>query len=316
MIEMLSPAYNWKFNSFLLPTFLTNSWQQDYALNVVNLGWLESGWLIDINNTQQPQPIWPLEIIKDIPPTSTQYGQPGQACWFNNDQLVYATWGATNPTNSGGGASNFPNPQPSSKIATMLGVPSGPANPLTQVKDAFGNLWVVTSYGTTGSSNPFSSNLNPVFPTPSAPTTVATTATDGSVVWTAVNPKGQGIRVNPLPPQTGTVFQVNLKGQWRPFAFSNGPFTLMSQTIEPIPDDFSKYFKDGFIAMAYQHATEAAVRGKANMMQEKWAGAMQAAKVQGDRERDNQGFYPANPMLDQPGLVYPGPAWPYQFPWA
>jgi hypothetical protein len=319
MIEMLSPAYNWKYNSFLLPLFATNSWQQDYALNVVNLGWLESGWLIDINNAAQPQPVWPLEVVKDLPPTSTQYGQPGQVCWFNNDQLVYATWGAPNPgAGTPSGTSNFPNPQPNSPISTLYGVPAGPANPLLQVKDAFGNLWVVTTFGITGATNPFATNQNPqnLYPTPANPTQSAQTVLDGSVVWTAVNPKGQGVRCNPLPPQTGTVFQFNLKGQWRPFAFSNGPFSALSQTIEPIPDDFSKYFKDGFIAKAYRHATEKAIRGKAQDMEAFWMKSMMDAKVQGDRERDNMGFYPATPILDQPGLVYPGPAWPFQFPWA
>ena len=316
MIEMLSPAYNWKFNSFLLPLFATNSWQQDYATNVVNLGWLESGWLIDINNQAQPQPIWPLEVVKELPPTSTQYGQPGQVCWYNNDQLVYGTWGAANPTNSNALGSNFPNPQPLSPISTLYGVPAGPANPLLQVRDAYNNLWVVTTFGITGATNPFATNLNPVFPTPALPNQVATTVTDGSVVWTAVNPKGQGIRCNPLPPQTGTVFQFNLKGQYRPFAFSNGPFNAMSQTIEPIPDDFAKYFRDGFVAMAYMHADQKVSRAKAESMIANWLRAMATAKVQGDRERDNQGFYPATPILDQPGLVYPGPAWPFQFPWA
>jgi len=56
-----------------------------------------------------------------------------------------------------------------------------------------------------------------------------------------------GIRVWPLPPQTGVVYQINLIGQYRPFAFSNGPFTSFAQTIEPIPDDFAKYFRDGLL---------------------------------------------------------------------
>src|ERR1700739_26614 len=56
MTEMVAQVFNWKWNRFLLPVFYTNSWQQDYALNVVNLGWLEHGFLLDINNTAYPQP--------------------------------------------------------------------------------------------------------------------------------------------------------------------------------------------------------------------------------------------------------------------
>src|SRR5437879_6809557 len=57
MIELISQVFNWKFNRFLLPVFYTNSFQQDYALNVVNLGWLEHGFILDVNNTAYPQPI-------------------------------------------------------------------------------------------------------------------------------------------------------------------------------------------------------------------------------------------------------------------
>jgi len=38
-----------------------------------------------------------------------------------------------------------------------------PANPITCITDAFGNFWVLTTYGTCGSTNPFLTNLNPVF---------------------------------------------------------------------------------------------------------------------------------------------------------
>ena len=315
MIEIISQVFNWKWNRFALPVFYTNSFQQDYALpGVVNLGWLEDGFLQDINNTSYPQPIWPLEVVKFVPRTSTQYGMPGQVCWLPNDQLFYATWGAVN-IGAGQAGSVGPNPQPLQKISTPVGVATSPNNPLLQVQDAFGNLWVVTTFGTTGASNPFASNLNPVFPTPGNLTQVATTATDGSVVWTAVNPKGMGVRCNPLPPQTGVVYQFNIFAQWRPFAFSNGPFTQLNQLIEPVPDDFAKRYRDGFVVMAYAHSPDPRTRAKHNDLYALWIKSLADAKSAGDRERDNEGFYPATSLLQQPFTIYPGPSYPFPLPW-
>jgi hypothetical protein len=232
--------------------------------------------------------------------TSSQYGIPGQACWLPNDQLTYGTWSA------------------STTFGQLLGVNASPANPLMQVADAFGNYWVVTNNlnasVTTGVSNPFATNLNPVFPTPTAPTTVATTVTDNTVVWTAVNPKGQGIRCNPLPPQQGVIYQFNLIGQWRPGAFTNGSFTNVSQTIEPIPDDSAKYFRDGFVALGYAHSPEKGVRAKAESMRLNWMASLQKARTAGDRERDNEGFYPSTSLLQQPYQIFPGPAYPFPLP--
>lgn len=309
MIELISQVFNWKWNRFLMPTVLTNSWQQDYALNVVNLGWLEHGFAIDINNTAYPQPRYPVEAVKDLESTSSQSGRPSQACWLPNDQLYYGTWGAANPGGSGG-----PNPQPNQVIGTLLGVTVSPQNPYLQVKDSFNNLWVVTGFGTTGATNPFLVNLNPVFPTPANPNQIATTVTDGSVTWTAVNPKGSGLRINPLPPQTGVIYQINMIGQYRPFAFTNGPFTAFNQTIEPIPDDFAKYFRDGFVAMAYNHSSDKNVRGKFQDQYNIWKKALLDSKIQGDREREGHSFFPSQGIM-QPGTwPFLGPSWPYLYP--
>lgn len=297
MTEILSQVFNWKFNRFKLPLFYTNSWQQDYALNTVNLGWMDGdNVLIDINNTQLPKPIWPLQAVKDLPMTSSQYGMPGQVCWLPNDQLVYSTWPGANTT-----------------FTTPLGQNSMPSNPITQIQDPNGNFWVVTTYGVTGSVQP-SWPTTPVYPTPAAPTATATTQTDGTVVWTAINPKGQGIRCNPLPPQTGVVYQFNLFGQYRPYAFSNGPFTQLSQTIEPIPDDFASYFRAGFVAYMHDHSLDSKVRAKAPEMKLQWKAALMEARGKSDREADNAGFYPATSILQQPFQIFPGPAYPFPIP--
>lgn len=322
MIELISQVFNWKWNRFVLPYFYTNSFQQDYALNVINLGWLEQGVLLDVNNTSTPQPKWPLECVKDLPETSYQYGMPGQVSWLPNNQLNYATWGASNPAN-GNATGTWPNPQPLQTITGPIGVSAMPNNPLTQVADAYGNYWVITGYGAsgqingsgvTGASNPFATNLNPVYPTSNSPSTTATVVTDGTIYWTAVNPSGMGVRCNPLPPQTGVIYQFRIVGQYRAFAFSSGPFTQFSQTIEPIPDDFASYFRAGFVAMAYSYSPDAKVRGKFQDMYNIWKESLFQARRQGDRERDNQGFYAANSLMQQPFQIYPGPAYPWPLP--
>jgi hypothetical protein len=319
LIEMCAQNFNWKWNSFQIGGGLgtgsgfgiplTNSWQQDYGIpGLINLGWLEYGYIQDINNTAYPQPIWPLEVVKWLPPTSAQYGMPGQMCWLYNDQMQYGVWGAPN-TGAGGR-----NPQANQTIGPLLGVTTSPQNPYLQVKDAFNNFWVVTTFGITGSTNPFATNLNPVYPTPQNPTTTATTVTDGSVVWTALNPKGMGIRCNPIPPQTGVVYQLNIWGQYRPLSFQGGNFTSFAQTIEPIPDDFAKYFRDGFVALMYAHSPSAQARAKYGDMYMNWQKSLHDARFKADRERDNSGFYPAGSLLQQPFTIYPGPSYPFALP--
>lgn len=308
MTEMIAQAFNWKWNRFRLPAFYTNSYQQDYALGIVNLGWLEHGYVIDINNTASPLPNWPLETVKDLEASSQMYGRPGQVCWLPNDQLIYATWGATNP-----GIGPGPNPQASQAIGPPVGVTAMPNNPFTQIKDSNGNYWVITTYGTTGATEP-TWPTTIVYPTVASPNATATTVTDGSVIWTAVNPKGQGIRINPIPPASGVVYQFNIVGQNRAFSFSGGPYINLNQTIEPVPDDFAKWFRDGFVAFAYEHSTEQKVREKAESMKAKWFRSLMESRVQGDRERDNAGFYPATSILDTPYQVFPGPAYPFNLP--
>ena len=88
----------------------------------------------------------------------------------------------------------------------------------------------------------------------------------------------------------------------------------MSQTIEPIPDDWAKYFRAGCIAYAYEHSPDPKVRAKAMDVKADWMRSLQQAFQEGDRERTNFGFYPATAIIQQQGGVYPGPAYPYQLP--
>jgi len=291
MTSMLSPQMNWKFNRAKAPVFYTNSFQQDYAANNVNIAWAEHAFIIDINNTALPKPIWTLEVVRDLEATFQQYGMPGQVCWLPNDQLTYGVWTAN------------------ATYGAMLGVPSGPANPLLQIQAPNGTFWALTNNTNatvvTGSVQP-NWPSNPVYPTYAVPGTLATTVNDGSAVWTAINPKGQGWRVNPLPPQTGVVYQVNVITQNRPTRF-----TSVTQMIDPIPDDYAMYFRQGFITHCYRHSPEMKVRGKFQDEYKLWLGAMQQATSKSDRERDAAGFYPSQSLLDSNYTIDVGPAWPF-----
>ena len=89
--------------------------------------------------------------------------------------------------------------------------------------------------------------------------------------------------MNPIPPASGIVYQVNLIAQNRAFTFSNGPFISLNQTIEPVPDDFAKWFRDGFVAFAYEHSSESKIIAKAAGMKMKWKESLMESRVQGDR---------------------------------
>jgi hypothetical protein len=374
--------FNWKWNSLNIKPFYTISLQQDYFVQgVCNLGWLESSWAININQTSNPKQKLYQEVHRALEVTFDQTGYPGKICWMQNDQLQVGTWGQSQLASPSG----LQNPGPNVVYTNPAGAPQNPTNPTTGVADASGNLWLLTTFGTCGAFNPFSpivtataitSNvltvtcanglapntvvilngtgeafLNgqslivltanatqftaafthgdytnasdtgtgaivPVYPVyqagnPSVSSTVATTVTDGTCVWTAINPKGQGFRLNPIPPQTGVVWLINPVAQMRVPRFAN-----MQQTLEPIPDDWEKYFKDGFFAQCYRRSPDPKVRLK---FKDEWALFLQSldnAVKQGQREMDDFGFYPGNPgVMDTGWAVNPTrPDWPYG-PW-
>lgn len=292
MAEMLGYPFNWKWNRQNVTPFYTISWQQDYATPTTNLKWLEHTWVIDINNTAIPKPIWWLESVRDLERTSYQYGRPGQICWLPNDQLVYGTWGGGNTSNTGA-----TQPGPNSVYTQPLGAQYTPSNPIAQVKDPNGNLQVLTTFGTTGSSAPSWPSVN------ASPGTVTV---DGTCRWTVVDPKAQGFRINPIPPQSGVVYQINVVGQIIPPVFLS-----LAQTLAPIPDDYAVYFKRGFLAKCYEHSPEMRIRSKAVDEQKLWIAALMQAAGSADRERDSAGFYPDRSVMDQNYGINWGPAWPW-----
>src|SRR5208282_3412068 len=85
--------FNFKFNRILIPPFFINSWQQDYASSVVNLGWLESCGAYNTSSTQYPKPFRVIEVKRDVLLTNAQTGNLAKIAWMQNDTLQYGVWG-------------------------------------------------------------------------------------------------------------------------------------------------------------------------------------------------------------------------------
>lgn len=367
--------YNFKFNRINIPPFFINSYQQDYASQVVNLGWLESCGSYNTSSTQFPKPFRIIEVKKDILLTNDQMGRLAKIQWMENLNLTYGVWGQS----QGNSVTGIKNPGPSAVYSNPIGLTSMPANPITQVKDAAGNFWMLTGYGTCGTVTPFApvstavvisggivtvtapnglavgtvvvasglatlTGLNgvpltvltasptqftasttvapgsdtvgtfsivPVFPTLQKPAVIATAVTDGTVVWSAVNPNGQGFRLNPMPTQVGPVWQIAPIGQAQIAAF-----TKMQQFLEPIPDSYFSYFKDGFFAQCYRYHPDPKIRLKFQDEFRIWKESLDLSVSQADKEQDDFGFVPSSNVMDTGWAFNPvTPSMPYG-PWA
>src|SRR5208282_4759473 len=325
-----------------------------------------------------------IEVKRDILLT----GPNGQGqyvpkiAWMENDTLTFGQWGQSTQNSLSG----LFNPGPGAVYTNPLGLTAIPINPITQVQDAAGNLWILTpttpfntngGYGSCGTFNPFTptstavsivggtvtvtapnglsvgtkvvgagfatlTGLNgltltvltasptqftaattlsngtdtagtfsivSVYPTFALPSTVATTVTDGTVQWTAVWPKGQGFRISPMPSQPGPVWQIAPVGQAR-----IQQFTYLKQILDPVPDDYFRYLKQGFFVYCYAASPDPKVR--AHFMEEKrlWMEALNLCVSQGSREDDDWSFVPTNASVMDTGWSYASqvsPAWPY-----
>lgn len=311
---------NWKFNRFNVTPFPTISYQQDYFVpGVVNLGWIESAWAVNINQTSVPKQKQQLEVRRDLDVTFDQTGYPGKICWIPNDQCQVGTWGQhpLGPTaanslgeiTTGPGMTGIQNPGPNVVYTNPVGALQTPINATTCIVDPNGNLWALTTYGTCGSVQP-TWPVNPSYPTYQNPSTVATTVNDGTCVWTAINPKGQGFRLSPIPPQSGVVWMIQPVGQMRIPVFKT-----LGQTLDPIPDDYVSYFKQGFYAQCYRRNPDPKQRAKFADEWKLWLDALDKAVKQGQREMDDMGFYPGTSVMDTGWAFNPiNPAMPYG-PW-
>ena len=302
-----------KWNEQKLALFYTNSYQQDYALvnadgsSVLNVEWLQRGVAFDINNSAIPKPWVDVETGRSLPQrtgtfqnSGTQMGNPGfLVCSFPNSELYYGVWGQANVGSSTLGN----NPVAGSVYTSPLGPFSQPANPITQIIDANGNLLVLTTYGTEGSAAPLA-------PANSLPGDTVS-GVGATTVWTVVDPTGLGIRILSVPSQTGVVWQFNLTGQEIPPVF-----TSLGQTLAPLPDKYEPFFRAGFIAQCYRYSPQAKISAKFQAEWTLWLKSLQSLREVQDRELEEYGFVPDRSVMGR-GTTrsrFAGASWPFNYP--
>lgn len=302
-----------KWNRAPLPQFYTFSWQQDYALvnpdftSVYNIEWLEQGYAIDINNTTIPKPYVRVECGRSLTPRTGTYAtntslmpDPGFiAAGFPNKDLYYGVWGQPNVASTTLGN----NPVAGSVYTNPVGNYSQPANPIAQIIDANGNLLVLTTYGTEGSAAPLAS--------PAALPGTQVSGLGATTTWTVVDPNGLGVRIIDVPSQTGVVWQFNLVGQMPPVKFTN-----LQQTLAPLPDKYTSYFRAGFIAQCYRYSPIEKTRAKFKDEWQLWLKSLSDLCALEDRELEEYSFIPDRTIMGagRRRSTYQGSAWPYNYP--
>jgi hypothetical protein len=298
MSELISVRFPWKWNRIKIPPFPLTSYQQDYAMNLTNIGWVENGRRVDINNSTVPPPDAPVYAVRDLAESSALGGWPFQFCWFYNRQLEQNLW---------------PGPGIVYAYPIGTGLPN-PENPYTNILDVYGNILVLVEWGTTGLTEPVAV-YPPTDPTnPSSPPDYTADISgqiivDGTCEWMVVDPDAQGIRIHPRPPQTGNVWLMRL------YAQKKAPtFTTMQQKLDPIPDDHSKWFRDGCVAYSHRYSSNPNVTGRFEAMKADWFTAVDAAARQNDREDESKSFFPDRPIMAPMQSWDTGPI-PYRWGW-
>lgn len=276
MQKIIAENNPWKWNSYVAPIFFSQPYQQDYPTNlsVNSMGWLESATFTDINNPAGTPQYFikpPLQCVARLLPTYV-VGIPNEIAWLMNRNATTGSWPGANMV--------YTNP-----LVSQGGGPGN--NPLTAITDTNGNIQVVTTYGTTGSSAPS---------WPSANAQAGTTTADGTVVWTVQDPNGVCFRVNMLATYGSNVWQFNVTYQQK------APLiTSLAQTFAPIPDDLQYLIQQGFLAFCYKNSTEADSRALFAAAYAEWIEDMQKALGQSDREVQSFGIYPADSLQNTGG---------------
>ena len=302
MQRFLAEGMNWKFNRALVTPVITVPLQQDYIgiakYNVggaiTDLSWLEHGQWVDINNTSVPKPMRDLECERDIPPTSYQ-GLPFKVSWIPIPIAQMGVWKANTQYTTGFGNTGGI-VAPAGALQSTL---------IQQFIDVHGNFLYVSQNATTGSVS------GSVQPDAGAGAVPGTVVTDGTSVpplqWTVADPLGVALRLWPLPPVSGIVWQIQTTYQKKP-----PQLTSLQQTFDPIPDEYQHLIRQGFIAKCKEHASPGSKAALAS--NDAWEKALVATLRSGDREQENYIIYPSDGIMSGGVYAVPiGPAWPYRY---
>jgi hypothetical protein len=254
--EILAAPYDWKWNRNQAPSFVTNTYQQDYSTSITNLGWIENASRVRIKTTQQPPQIEVIESVRDILPTSDQ-GDPWRMSWTPNALAACGAWTA-----------NLSYADPAAAATT-------PLNPLLQIRDRNGNVQVVTGFGVTGATEPDWS------------TAAGAQTVDGTVTWTCVDPLGIAWRLNKLPGWNAIAWRITPVYQAKPPLISR-----LSSTWDPIPDELAFVFRQGFLAHCLRHAEDQGGAQETAL----FMAMLQRALGQSDREIEDFGLIPGGLM--------------------
>jgi hypothetical protein len=95
-----------------------------------------------------------------------------------------------------------------------------------------------------------------------------------------------------VPSQTGAVFQFNLIAQ-KPSI----QFTSLSQTLDPFPDKYESYFRQGVIAQCYRYASVASVHAKYEKSYLLWLKTLNDLRAMEDRELEENRFTPERGIM-------------------
>lgn len=289
MSRILAEGMPWKWNRGYIPPFITVSLQQDYVTQITDIGWLESGWIVDINNStnngnRAPKPIRSLEVVRDLGQTSTQ-NTPFQMSFIQNSLAFLGLW------------------QPNTPYLQGYGVPQTPNSPIQQFQDDNGNLLYIdstvlglniTSPGYVGTNIPLPSNSpygtsGSVQPAAAPNATPGTLVQDGSVIWTVADPNGYALRLSPVPALNGLCWLINPQYQLSPPNIPN-----LQTSLAPIPNNMIYLFRQGMRAMAKQFVGSK----DSGTAYAEWEETLVKAVRAGDRQQEDNVMYPGQSIMD------------------
>jgi len=331
MKDIFDQPFPYKWAEIDLPIFYSNSLQQDYALlnpngsSFYNCDWLIRGIVVQMTGNTLPKPWGYVECGRQLTQATGTVTQIGlwnnptfEANMMLNKNMYYGTWGAgLTGSNSLGN-----DPGPGLIYNSPVGTNNSGAtvnNPITQIRDANGNLLVVSALnGAPYNTASATGTCGTVPPTAPANAPPGTQVLDGGITWTVVDPLGLGIRILPVPSSTGVVFQFSLVGEQPSPDFyhpaSQFQADLLSQTLAPFPDKYEMYFRQGVIAKSYRYSTDAKVYAKFEKAHLLWLQSLINLREAQDRELEENRFTPERGIMGGRRNWYIGAAWPFQYP--